>query len=269
MRGETSKCKTEYIEFNTWTWYFLYGFLILCHPPNTFCPEWIFGLFCIGQNTIAVKIWSNNEKKFQSLASLLWPHVSLMFDKRVSGWGQHWTLVGSLIALRWKGSGRESRRDALLAAPHLAPGPGDKSLCAWHPWSSLDRLRAPNRWLFVLLWVYFSLKFSRNADSFHTKSIIERQSYNPYQLFGLYRVYFTHWNSPSPVKAKLFRLFRVGISAPAVLRLGFHDCLKYKDGTGGCDGCLNWHGMGVNLCFGYFCSIWIFKLRQIDLRQAI
>merc|ERR1711962_1347562 len=46
------------------------------------------------------------------------------------------------------------------------------------------------------------------------------------------------------VKAKLFRLFRVGISAPAVLRLGFHDCLKYKDGTGGCDGCLNWHGMG-------------------------
>jgi len=46
------------------------------------------------------------------------------------------------------------------------------------------------------------------------------------------------------VKAKLFRLFRYGISAPAVLRLGFHDCLKYKDGTGGCDGCLNWHGMG-------------------------
>merc|ERR1712156_350936 len=45
------------------------------------------------------------------------------------------------------------------------------------------------------------------------------------------------------VKAKLFRLFRYGISAPAVLRLGFHDCLKYKDGTGGCDGCLNWHGM--------------------------
>ena len=47
------------------------------------------------------------------------------------------------------------------------------------------------------------------------------------------------------MKAKLFRLFRYGISAPAVLRLGFHDCLKYKDGTGGCDGCLNWHGMEV------------------------
>merc|ERR1719219_1466502 len=25
-----------------------------------------------------------------------------------------------------------------------------------------------------------------------------------------------------------------------MLRLGFHDCLKYNDGTGGCDGCLNW-----------------------------
>jgi len=45
------------------------------------------------------------------------------------------------------------------------------------------------------------------------------------------------------VKAKLFRYFRTANSAPAVVRLGFHDCLKYKDGTGGCDGCLNWHGM--------------------------
>ena len=48
-----------------------------------------------------------------------------------------------------------------------------------------------------------------------------------------------------PVKAKLFRYFRTANSAPAVLRLGFHDCLKYKDGTGGCDGCLNWHGLEV------------------------
>ena len=29
-----------------------------------------------------------------------------------------------------------------------------------------------------------------------------------------------------------------------VLRLGFHDCIKYQDGTGGCDGCLNWQGVG-------------------------
>eukprot|EP01063_Lacrimia_lanifica_P012945 TRINITY_DN1963_c0_g1_i1.p1 TRINITY_DN1963_c0_g1~~TRINITY_DN1963_c0_g1_i1.p1 ORF type:complete len:854 (+),score=199.95 TRINITY_DN1963_c0_g1_i1:51-2612(+) len=28
---------------------------------------------------------------------------------------------------------------------------------------------------------------------------------------------------------------------PLVLRLGFHDCLRYTDGTGGCDGCLNLH----------------------------
>ena len=25
-----------------------------------------------------------------------------------------------------------------------------------------------------------------------------------------------------------------------LLRLTFHDCFKYKDGSGGCDGCLNW-----------------------------
>ena len=36
-----------------------------------------------------------------------------------------------------------------------------------------------------------------------------------------------------------------GYSAPKVLRLTFHDCLKYDDGTGGCDGCLNWSGMGI------------------------
>ena len=29
-----------------------------------------------------------------------------------------------------------------------------------------------------------------------------------------------------------------------VIRLGFHDCIKYQDGTGGCDGCLNWEGVG-------------------------
>eukprot|EP00931_Biecheleriopsis_adriatica_P087183 TRINITY_DN6168_c0_g1_i1.p1 TRINITY_DN6168_c0_g1~~TRINITY_DN6168_c0_g1_i1.p1 ORF type:complete len:703 (+),score=83.65 TRINITY_DN6168_c0_g1_i1:56-2110(+) len=66
------------------------------------------------------------------------------------------------------------------------------------------------------------------------------------------------------VKAKLWRLFslhqgygacdEVGIAgcdsantarlAPKMLRLGFHDCLKYVDGTGGCDGCLQWDGVG-------------------------
>ena len=34
-------------------------------------------------------------------------------------------------------------------------------------------------------------------------------------------------------------------NAPKMLRLGFHDCVKYDDGTGGCDGCLNWEGVGV------------------------
>ena len=32
--------------------------------------------------------------------------------------------------------------------------------------------------------------------------------------------------------------------AGTFLRLGFHDCLRYIDGTGGCDGCLNWEGVG-------------------------
>ena len=66
------------------------------------------------------------------------------------------------------------------------------------------------------------------------------------------------------VKAKLYSIFSVGggldamnrgkgddyvkkghtiPNAAKLLRLGFHDCLKYTDGTGGCDGCLNWEGM--------------------------
>ena len=32
--------------------------------------------------------------------------------------------------------------------------------------------------------------------------------------------------------------------APKFLRLAFHDCLKYQDGTGGCDGCLNMKNLG-------------------------
>ena len=46
------------------------------------------------------------------------------------------------------------------------------------------------------------------------------------------------------VKSKLLSLFRY-VKAPVTLRLSFHDCVKYEDGTGGCDGCLNWDGVDV------------------------
>ena len=32
---------------------------------------------------------------------------------------------------------------------------------------------------------------------------------------------------------------------PIPPRLSFHDCLKYEDGTGGCDGCLDYTNMGA------------------------
>merc|ERR1712079_202055 len=35
-------------------------------------------------------------------------------------------------------------------------------------------------------------------------------------------------------------------NAPKFIRLGFHQCLKNSDGTGGCNGCLNNHGMGLH-----------------------
>ena len=40
------------------------------------------------------------------------------------------------------------------------------------------------------------------------------------------------------------------ISENTLIRLAFHDCLKYsmeEGGDGGCDGCLNWEGMGSRL----------------------
>ena len=30
-----------------------------------------------------------------------------------------------------------------------------------------------------------------------------------------------------------------------MLRLVFHDCILHTDGTGGCDGCINWKGMNT------------------------
>eukprot|EP00418_Pyrodinium_bahamense_P084262 CAMPEP_0179069454 /NCGR_PEP_ID=MMETSP0796-20121207/30515_1 /TAXON_ID=73915 /ORGANISM="Pyrodinium bahamense, Strain pbaha01" /LENGTH=697 /DNA_ID=CAMNT_0020766519 /DNA_START=50 /DNA_END=2143 /DNA_ORIENTATION=- len=39
--------------------------------------------------------------------------------------------------------------------------------------------------------------------------------------------------------------WKQGVSAGTLLRLSFHDCLKYANGAGGCDGCLNWWGVDV------------------------
>ena len=33
------------------------------------------------------------------------------------------------------------------------------------------------------------------------------------------------------------------VTESKLLRLIFHDCIPYADGSGGCDGCLNWTGM--------------------------
>jgi len=40
---------------------------------------------------------------------------------------------------------------------------------------------------------------------------------------------------------------RDAISGARMLRLAFHDCLRHVGGGGGCDGCLNWQGVGAVL----------------------
>eukprot|EP00756_Hemistasia_phaeocysticola_P021494 Hpha_TRINITY_DN15778_c1_g7::TRINITY_DN15778_c1_g7_i2::g.40662::m.40662 len=45
------------------------------------------------------------------------------------------------------------------------------------------------------------------------------------------------WHSSDPDPKPTIAARPVGVT----LRLAFHDCLKYTDNTGGCDGCLNFH----------------------------
>ena len=82
------------------------------------------------------------------------------------------------------------------------------------------------------------------------------------------------------VKAKLYSIFSIngGYNAlkqiyghrvsnwvsvptgPKYVRLAFHDCLKYEDGSGGCDGCLNWDDMD----FSYEDKPGSFKYDNVD-----
>ena len=50
--------------------------------------------------------------------------------------------------------------------------------------------------------------------------------------FNLPRKYSNRWR------------WRYGPNPNRLIELAFHDCLRYEDGSGGCDGCLNWKGVG-------------------------
>ena len=40
------------------------------------------------------------------------------------------------------------------------------------------------------------------------------------------------------------------VTENSLIRLAFHDCVRYKDGTGGCDGCLNYDKINPNMGMG-------------------
>ena len=40
------------------------------------------------------------------------------------------------------------------------------------------------------------------------------------------------------------------VTENSLIRLAFHDCVRYKDGTGGCDGCLNYNKINPNMGMG-------------------
>ena len=49
--------------------------------------------------------------------------------------------------------------------------------------------------------------------------------------------------------------------AAKLIRLSFHDCVPYKDGTGGCDGCLNWSNITDR--YELYMPEWKFKYPDI------
>lgn len=66
------------------------------------------------------------------------------------------------------------------------------------------------------------------------------------------KLYETMFSTGTKEKGKggaFWSLNHNNINAAKVLRLSFHDCLKYKGGIGGCDGCLDWHGVGYRKTF--------------------
>lgn len=75
-------------------------------------------------------------------------------------------------------------------------------------------------------------------DNIHNSSL-ERQLSSPPATWTLDEV--------EAAKARIFSEFQhdSGFRPGTVLRLSFHDCVPYQDGTGGCDGCLNWNGVDV------------------------
>ena len=40
------------------------------------------------------------------------------------------------------------------------------------------------------------------------------------------------------------RIGNIAFSKPKAIRLAFHDCMPYEDGSGGCDGCLSFEENG-------------------------
>ena len=63
----------------------------------------------------------------------------------------------------------------------------------------------------------------------------------------MYRMFHRNGGRDAAKEIGITTDFRDAPSASKFLRLTFHDCLRYVDGTGGCDGCLNWKGVGTRI----------------------
>ena len=79
--------------------------------------------------------------------------------------------------------------------------------------------------------------------SFEEVLIVKAKLYSTFSQFGGFDALKQIYNGKSPAT------FSDVPDTAKMLRLAFHDCLRYTDGSGGCDGCLNWEGMGSRVAF--------------------
>ena len=56
--------------------------------------------------------------------------------------------------------------------------------------------------------------------------------------------YFPHPNLSIHIIPPLLSVGNTTALFILIFLSSFHDCVRYKGKQGGCDGCLNWHGVG-------------------------